>query len=174
MKTINLLPKLRQLELRYIAMLRSVWVVVMLSAASFAAVFLVQAGARLYLHAEAASIEKEIAELQEQVKKEENAKVKAQVKIANDLVSDYKNLADASPKWSKEGVRINNFAIDPLKKSVNISGFSATREAVIELYKNILADADNFFGIDYPLENVSKPANINFHFTFFVSNGLLQ
>ena len=165
-------------------MLRSLWVVVMLSLASFLLVFLAQIGARVYLHAQAGVLEKQIADLQEQVKKQENAEVKAQVKTANDLVSDYKNLADFSPKWSRvikafvalppESIRVNSFAIDPVKKSVSISGLSATREEVIQLYKNILADTSNFYGIDYPLENVAKPTNVSFHFTFFIQDELLK
>lgn len=184
MKTINLLPKLRQQELSYIAMLRAIWIIVGLSLATFALVFAAQLVAKFYLISQAEGLKKQIADLQAQVKKTENTRVKAQVKVANDLVSDFKNLADASPKWSKiikafvqlppDGVKIGTFTVDPLRKMITINGFSPTRALVIQLYNNILADAKNFYDIDYPLENVAKPQDISFHFTFFIKDELLK
>ena len=101
MKIINLLPKPRQQELRYEAVLHSVWIVFALSLASFALVFLAQVGARFYLQVRAGDLQKQIVDLRNQVKNKENPKVKARVKAENDLVLDYKNLAAATPKWSK-------------------------------------------------------------------------
>jgi len=184
MKTINLLPKNRQQELHYEVTLHALWVVVGLSLASFALVFLAQFATKFYLEIQAKNIKNQITLLQGQVDKQENAQVKAQVKAINDTVSDYKNLADASPKWSKvvkaftnlppDGVKINSFSVDIATKAVNITGIAPTRDLVIQLYNNILADPSEFYNIDYPLENIAKPANINFHFTFFVKDTLLQ
>jgi hypothetical protein len=184
MKTINLLPKIRQQEIRYEAMLGALWVIVSLSAASFALVFLAQIAVKVYLQIEAGSIKSQTAQLQSEVDKQQNADVKAQVKAVNDLISDYSNLVASSPKWSKvikafaplppQGVKINSFNIDPVGKSVTINGISPTRDLVIELYNNILNDSNDFYNINYPLENVVLPVNVDFHFTFFIQDKLLQ
>jgi hypothetical protein len=90
----------------------------------------------------------------------------------------------ANPKWSKvlesfaalppEDVGITSMILDLKNKSVNISGFAPRREEVIEFYNNILADTENFYGVDYPLENVAKPTDNIFHFTFYIKDELLQ
>jgi hypothetical protein len=184
MKIINLLPKPRQQELRYIAMLRGIWIIVGLSLLTFILVFAGQVGTKFYLLSQAEGLKKQIADLQVQVKKTENTGVKARVKAANDLVLDFKNLAEASPKWSNvikaftklppEGVRINSLTVEPQKKAITINGFSPTRALVIQLYNNILQDKENFYDVDYPLENVARPENVNFHFTFYIQKELLK
>ena len=55
-----------------------------------------------------------------------------------------------------------------------ISGYSPTRELVISLYNSILQDDQDFKNIDYPLENVAKAIDINFHFTFSIQDSLLK
>jgi Tfp pilus assembly protein PilN len=99
-------------------------------------------------------------------------------------MNDFKNLAETTPAWSKvllafadqvpEGVQINSFSADLTTKKITISGFAPTREQVIQLYNNINDDKNRFKDINYPLENVSKPANINFHFTFYIKDELLK
>lgn len=184
MKTINLLPKIRQQELRYEIILRSLWVFISLSLASFVLVFLVQFGTKFYLQIEAGVIKGRVAQLRTQVNKQQNADIKARIQTLNNLASDYKNLADNSPKWSKvikafaplppAGIRVSSFTIDTQKKTVNITGLAPTRELVILLYNNILKDTANFSNIDYPLENVAQPTNINFHFTFKINDKLYK
>ena len=65
-------------------------------------------------------------------------------------------------------------AIDPVKKSISINGFSPTRELVIELYNIIRNDTKDFKNINYPLENVALPKDNNFHFVFFIQDKLLH
>ncbi len=184
MKTINLLPKKRQTELRFITVLHALFVIFFMSIATFVLVVAAQMATKMYLKNQIVVLENDIVKLRELIKKNENSQVKAQVKAANDLVSDYKNLVDLTPRWSKvikafvplppSGVKINSFAIDPQRKSININGFSPTRELVIQLYNNILDDKENFYDIDYPLENVAKPKEITFHFTFYIKDELLK
>lgn len=184
MKTINLLPKLKQQEFHYEILLNGLWTVVTLSFISFALVFLVQIGTKLYLQGQTVDLKNQIAELQGQVNKQQNAEVKAQVKTVNALISDYQNLESASPKWSRvikafvvlppAGVKINTFNADAAKKAVSITGTSPTREAVIALYNNILSDSKDFYNVDYPLENVVDSTDVNFHFTFYIRDALLQ
>lgn len=184
MRQINLLPKLRQQELRYETLLHSLWLVIGLSLASFAVVFIAQFMAKFYLELQSQLVKAQIAQLQIQVNKQENATVKAKVKAVNDLISDYKNLADSSPKWSKvikafaplppSGVLVSNLVVDATQKSVTITGFSPTRQLVIQLYNNILDDPADFYKVNYPLENIAEPTNINFHFTFYIQAKLLK
>jgi len=184
MKTINLLPKTRQQELRYEIILYSLWVVVSLSLVSFVLVFLVQFATKFYLQYQDNTIKQQVAQLQSQVNKQQNTEIKAKIEAVNNLVSDYLNLAKSSPHWSKvikafaplppPGIKISRFSIDPGQKMVAISGLSPTRELVILLYNNILQDTDDFYGIDYPLENVVNPVNVSFHFTFKIQDKLLQ
>ncbi|MEK7161650.1 MAG: hypothetical protein AAB729_03085, partial [Patescibacteria group bacterium] len=106
------------------------------------------------------------------------------IKTVNDTVSDFNNLVNASPKWSRvmaafsplppPGTRLNSMVIDSAKKTIVITGNAETREDVIQLYNNILADKDNFYNIDYPFENVAKPNKINFHFSFLIQDKLLH
>ena len=184
MKKINLLPKLRQRELHYETFLKSAWFFLGLSVLSIAAVLAVQLGTKFYLSSRAGNLKYEIEELRVQVGRPESAEVKAKIKAANDLASDFKSLADASPKWSKlikafavlppKGVRVTNLSVDQAQKKVMINGQSPTRELVIQLYNNILNDKKNFRDIDYPLENVAKPTEVSFHFTFFFNDELIK
>jgi len=184
MKTINLLPKARQEELRFETILRSLWAFLTLTLASFALVFLAQFGAGFYLQFQAKAVKSSVADLQLQVNKQQNTDIKSQITAVNNLISDYNNLANNSPKWSKvikafaplppSGLKINTFNIDPVNKTVAITGLSPARDLVIQLYNNILQDRADFSNIDYPLENVVSPVNVNFHFTFSIQNKLLQ
>ncbi len=184
MRQINLLPKPRLHELRYDAMLRGLWFFLTMSIFSFALVFLAQLGTKFYLQMEANVFAAEITELQSQVSKRENADLKTKIKAVNDITADFNSLAGASPRWSKvvaafvplppRGTRINSMAIDGAKKTIAITGNAETREDVIQLYNNILADSDNFYNIDYPFENVAKPTKINFHFNFLIQDKLLR
>jgi hypothetical protein len=184
MRLINLLPKPRQYELRYDAMLRGLWVFITMSIFSFALVFLAQLGTKFYLQMEANVFASEISELQGQVSKRENADLKTKIKAVNDIVADFNNLSSSSPKWSKvvaafaplppPGTRISSMVIDSNKKAIAITGYANTREDVIQLYNNILNDSADFYNVDYPLENVLKPTNINFHFNFSIQDKLLH
>jgi hypothetical protein len=184
MKTINLLPKIRQQELRFESLLQSLWVIVALSLGSFVLVFLFQFGVKFYLQARAKNISQQISLLQNQFNKQQDTQIKAQVQQANNTITDFKNLADGAPKWSKvliafaplppAGVEINSFYIDPTTKAVTINGFSPTRTLVIQLYNNILQDTKDFYNIDYPLDNLTNATNVDFHFIFYIQNQLIQ
>jgi hypothetical protein len=184
MKTINLLPKPQQQILRQEAIFRSLLSAGWLSVFSFALVILAQFGVKFYLQAEAQNIQSNIQQITAQVGKQENTADKNRITMINSIIADYKNLADASPKWSKvikaftkvppDGVVIGSFTINFAQKSINITGTAPTREVVIALYNSILLDDSEFYGVDYPLENVAKPANVSFHFTFFIRDSLLK
>src|SRR4051812_16690938 len=121
MKTINLLPKPKQQELRSEAVFHGMMVMVWISVFSFAAVFLVQFGTRLYLYYQSKTFASDIEQLTADVNKQDNTKVKAEVGAVNTVISDFKNLSDAAPKWSglikafvplvPPGVRVNTLQV---------------------------------------------------------------
>jgi Tfp pilus assembly protein PilN len=184
MKQINLLPKIRLQGVRYRNVLSGLYLAWWITLASFALVFLAQFTAKVYLNSQSQAVSNNIGQLRGQVNKEENTQIKAQIKDINNRILDYKRLAENSPKWSRvlkafavlppAGVKINSLNVNFDQKSVGITGFAPTRELVIVLYNSIRQDDQHFYNIDYPLENVAKPANVNFHFTFYVKDSLLQ
>lgn len=184
MRIINLLPREKQKELVYRKTFRAVIALIWFTAASFAVVLLVQFAFKAYLQGEEASLKSQIGELKKQASKEENAEIKNRVKVLNDLVADYKSLSEQVPKFSKvlrafaplapEGVSINSMKIDAAERSVDLTGYSPTRELVIKFYDNMVEANADFPNIDYPLENVARPVDIAFHFTFNINPELLK
>ena len=184
MHIINLLPKKRQQELRYESMFGSLLTLFIFSLLTFVLVIGMQFVVKFYLNYQAESIKHQITLLREQVNKQQNSDVKNKVKNINAFIAQYNQLAVNSPKWSKvikafavlppKGVKINSFVVNSLTNTVNINGLSPTRELVIELYNKIKADDKNFYDVDYPLENVAKPVNVNFHFTFHYKPDLIK
>jgi Tfp pilus assembly protein PilN len=184
MKTINLLPKIRQEELRYESILQRVFKVLWMFAFVVFIVFVSQLAARIVLQRESEQILSKTETLKRQVNKEGNTQIRARIKVINDTVTDYKKLIDASPKWSKvleafallppEEVSIESLSVDMAGKKITINGFSATREKVIELYDIINQDTEHFYNIDYPLQHIVKPTNVNFQFTFYIQDSFLN
>jgi hypothetical protein len=184
MRQINLLPKSRQEEIFYQSVLRGLYIIIAISIASFALVLLAQFGIKFYLSIEYKDTEYQIGQIKSQVDKKENSQIKDQITKINGRIADYKNLADSAPKWSKvlkafsvlppQGVKINAMSVDFKNKSIMLNGFAPTRELVIAMYESVKKDGSHFNNIDYPLENVIKPKDINFHFTFYINESLLK
>lgn len=183
-KTINLLPAARRQQIRQEAVFGALMSLIWISIFSFLVVIAAQFGVKLYLQNQAASINDSIQRLQSQDNKQENTTIKQQIGDINNLIADYKTLAVGIPKWSKmvkafavlppAGVTITSFNVDFSTHQIIITGTSPTRELVIQLYNNILADNAEFYNLDYPLENVARPTNISFHFEFTVRDSVLQ
>ncbi len=184
MKIINLLPKPRQQELRFENIYRGIVRTIFVSLASFVLVFVAQAGTKVYLTAEKNSLEQQTQKVQQQINSNNNEDLKIKIETINNLATDYLNLAAGSPAWSKvlqafaiippPGVQILSFQLDPVSRQVMITGFSPTRDLVIQLRTNLVNDTQDFSNVDYPLENIARPTNINFHYTFTVNESLLQ
>ncbi len=183
-KQINLLPKEQLKELRwrawYFASVRFyifsiIGVIIVLVAHVFVYVYLNVVGKKLAAETEILRTETSTSDIVE---------LKKKVKDINNLIKDYNLLSADVPKWSvllsmfsklvPAGVQIQNFTVDNSKKVVSITGTASTRDAVILLHDNIAGDSDNFSSIDYPLENVSKPRDVTFHFSFKVNDSVLK
>lgn len=179
MKVINLLPKPKQKELHYEDQFR---ILVLFFAASMVTLALTLTGqviTSLYLANQDSAMVEEIDSLKSVVNKSENAELKAKIGKVNGQILDFKNLADLTPKWSKvilrfatlvpENMSINSFSSDIDKRKVDVSGFAKDRQAVIDFYNKVKEDTEYFTDINYPLENVAKPEDISFHFTFYIN-----
>ncbi|HMQ01654.1 MAG TPA: hypothetical protein PKD79_01125 [Candidatus Doudnabacteria bacterium] len=183
MKRINLLPQPKQSEIFYEDIFRNVVTFVVLSVAILLLGILAQVGVWVYLEQKEARVIAEVSRIQQSIDESENAQLKQEVRQINVLMSDFENLSNTTPEWSKvlkaftqlvpNGVRISEFNSDVATGIVDISGYAPTREAVIELYNNINGDKINFKDINYPLENVAQPTNIIFNFRFSIQEGIL-
>lgn len=184
MRIINLLPKPKQRELKLENWFKAALKFVAVTTSSFLLVFLGQLAARAYISQRAVSLERTVQNLQQAINKGENAQLRKQITDVNSQMADFKQLWEGTPKWSRVfsafakdvplGVKIINFDADVKTKKVQIQGFSPSRGLVIELYNRINLDSDNFSGINYPLENVAKPADVTFNFAFSIQEKLLK
>ena len=184
MKTINLLPKLRQKELFYEKVLNKILLVIWATIFSFVVVVGVQTYAKYFMQNRLGTLKQEIDELKVQVSKKENSETKDKLKALNALTTDYKNLVTTVPKWSKviesfaklppDGVRVSSFTVNNTSKVVTVSGFSPTRDLVIKFYEALKADKNNFYNVDYPLQHIIKAKDVSFTFTFNIQEELLK
>lgn len=182
-KHINLLPSRKQTELYYEDLYHSTSVAVVIGVVVLLLGVAFQIFVMFYLQTKGNNLAAEIATSKQQTDKTENADQKQQIKLINSQMQDFEKLANDSPQWSKvllafgslvpKSIKISNFEADAVTGKVKIIGFSPTRDAVIELYNNISADKDHFKDIDYPLENVSKPTDILFNYSFTIQDGVL-
>lgn len=183
MKRINLLPKTKQRELAFESVLYSVTVAIVIATVILLLGVLVQFGVWTYLNQRVSASAVEIEELKRVANKSENANVKEQIRAVNAKMSDFYSLTSKTPQWAgvlaafvknvPDGVKITQFNADAKLQQVTINGYSPSRDLVIDLYNNINADKEHFKNIDYPLENVTQPTNVQFHFTFFIADGVL-
>lgn len=183
MKRINLLPKIKQRELAFEQTLYSVRVAVIFAVIILLFGVVVQFGVWVYLNRKIKFNEAQIEQYKLLANKSENASVKEQILKANSQITDFATLSAKTPKWSSVlavfvhnvpiGVKIISFEANSAKQEINISGFSPSRDLVIDLYNNINADKEHFKNINYPLENVTRPNNVMFHFTFTIADGIL-
>ncbi len=183
MKRINLLPKDKQNELSHERALYSVSVAVVIATAVLALGVLVQIGVGMYLNNKSNNIQAEIEQLKSVANKSENAEIKQRIRLVNAQIEDFYRLIQQTPQWSAvleafvsnvpSGIRVTEFDADLKTMEVNISGYSPTRDLVIDLYNNISADKTHFKNINYPLENVTQPTDVRFNFKFTISDGIL-
>ncbi|MCL5009050.1 MAG: hypothetical protein M1400_01780 [Patescibacteria group bacterium] len=183
-KTINLLPKYRLTDLNQEMIFHRLLSVVWLTVFSFVLVIGVQVYAQFLLQGQLTSQQGELDQLKQQVSKKENSELKSKIKNINNLIADYKNMTAAVPKLSKvltafsalppDSVSINSITIDPIKKTVMVSGFSPTREAVLAFYNALQNDGAEFDNVDYPLQHIVKATDVPFQFTFTIKDELLK
>lgn len=179
MKRMNLLPKQRQAELRYERLFHGVTVAAVMATAILLLGVVAQLAVWTYFNQSQGSTIRAIDELKQAIDKTEYSQLKQEIRKVNAQMVDFENLALATPQLSKvleafardvpRDVKIDRLNIDLSTNKVDISGYSPTREAVIDLYNNINNNKVHFKDIDYPLENVAKPTDVQFKFTFYIN-----
>lgn len=184
MKIINLLPKPKQNEFYYRRLYHNLLVLFGVAGVTFVFVGIALFASRLFLEHNLRASQENIERIKAVSNKEENAELKRRIQEINNQIGDYNSLAASAPKWANvlrqftrlvpERVYIQNFTVDATKRQATINGFAPSRDSVIALYNNIRQDTEHFQDIDYPLENVSRPTNVTFHFTFTVAEGVLK
>jgi len=183
MKHMNLLPKPKQQELHYEQLLHSVIVAIVISTVIMSLGIIAQLGVWTYFDRSQVTTMRSIKELTQAINKTENAELKKEIQLVNSQIKDFANLSTATPKWTvvleaiaaqvPPDVTIARITADEKTGKIDIAGYSPTREQVIALYNNINSDQKHFKDIDYPLENVSKPTEVQFKYSFFIQDGIL-
>lgn len=183
MRRINLLPQSKQTELYYEDLYVGVTVAAILGVAALLLGVLAQVGVLVYLQRKEVSVIAQVADLQQQLDRSENAMLKQEIRQMNTVMADFESLATNSPRWSgvlktfarlvPNGVLVSTLTADTATGEIVIAGYAPTREQVIELYNNINADKQNFKDINYPLENVARPTDVQFNFKFYIQDGVL-
>ncbi len=183
MKRINLLPEPKRRELSYERIFYSIAVAAAAGVAILLLSVVVQFGVYLYLNGKVKSVDAEIEQLKRVANKTENNDVKKKIKIANAQIADFTKLSQQTPQWASviaafikdvpQGIKITQFDAETVKQTITISGYSPTRDSVIDLYNNINTDKEHFKNINYPLQNVTQPTDVRFSFIFNVADGLL-
>ena len=137
---------------------------------------------RFYLQSTLSNIDTDIVKAEALISSQDNQKTKAEVERNNDIITDYNTFAAANPNWSPvleafaalvpKEVLVTNFSANTKTGKIDISGTGLNRDAVLQLRSNILATSQ-FRNINLPLENLQKPKNTPFNYTFFLAPNVL-
>jgi|GEM_PF-4740359 len=140
-------------------------------------------GTRFYMQQNLGNLDNEIKKEQVIISKQDNVVLKNSISADNAAVQDYNNLAVLNPNWSKvlekfvslvpPGVEVQDFKGNTESGEIDITGTALSRDAVLQLRDNILNDP-MFKDINLPLDNLQQPANLSWHYAFFVKTNLLQ
>jgi Tfp pilus assembly protein PilN len=184
MKKINLLSKESQKTVRFLAFFRLALNVFIVTGVFWASAVVLAFGSWFFATGVQKQAEKDLAMLQVQESKSDYAKLRENIQVINNTIVDANTVFAKMPKISKalaavfaeipEGVSLQSVNLETTKRQLNITGFSLTRGGILELHKNIVMDKAHFDKIDYPLENLSRPKNVPFHFSITLNSSLLQ
>lgn len=126
----------------------------------------------------------EISELQKKENVSDYGKVRDEIKEINNFIGDTSTIFERVPKFSRatdaifkvlpSDISLQSLSFEVSKKQVVITGFSPTRESVLELHRRISTDKQTFAQIDYPLENLARPKNVPFFFTVTFADKIIH
>src|SRR3989344_8292951 len=178
MKTINLLPKIDQKELRlqfFATQLAVFWFWVIVSLFFFVTLtFTVKA----YLSVQLSETEGQISLDKDILRSSDNELLKKQVENLNTQLGVIKNLQSEHYYWSRALIELSNIlpvdiTLDRLTmnrqdRKVEIRGNAKTRESVLQFWANV-HKSDYFYNIDFPLANLQKAIDDPFYFSFYIN-----
>lgn len=175
MKQINLAPEDQKKEVRFLALRAlSLKVIAYSGVVLFLAVFAMVASIVFNIQVKQMALDAS-RQLESQQSLSDYGAVRDEVKNVNNYLSDATALFAKMPRLSKvteevmavlpSDVTLQSLVFDSSTKQATLTGQSPSREKVIELHQNILKNTVVFKNVDYPLENLAKPTNVQFHYT---------
>ncbi len=183
MKIINLLPPSEAENLKQIRTFSWVRTFVIASVGVYILVVLLLIGYRFYMASTLSGLDSQISAEKKIISQANNIVLQKQIDDTNHIIGDYNKLSDQNPNWSKilkgfanlvpQGIYIQGFTANADTGMVQVTGVAATRQEVLDLHASIAA-SPLFRDIDLPLDNLQKPTNVSFHYTFYVTNGSLS
>ncbi len=118
------------------------------------------------------------------IQKQDNEQIKTKIQQDNNIISDYNSLAAGNLSWSRilEGfaqlvpgdVIITTFNASAKTGKIDISGVAANRDSEAVTLRNNLASSPLFKNVNLPFENLQKATNVNFNYTFYLSDSILK
>jgi len=183
MRIINLLPKAEQTLIKQEKILSTGRRGVIYAYLTYGLLLLILIGTRIYMQQNLPKLDSLIQRDQDILSKQDNTNFKNAINLDNATINDYLTLAARNPTWSKvleqfakdvpPGVEVQNLNASTSNGKIAITGTAETRDAVLQLRRNIIADP-LFENIDLPLDNLQQPTNLQYHYTFFVKIGQLS
>lgn len=182
MKIINLLPPQEQDLLRKQKVFYSLKAATAVSFLSYLVIVGILFGWRMYLASSLTSLDNQIVEQNRIISGQDNTELKKEADRYNFIAGDYKKFMAEMPEWSRVlaefaalvpgDVQITSLNGNTVSGKIAISGKSRTRDSVLTLRSRI-ASSSYFKNIDLPLENLQKPTNVEFRYTFYLKDNVL-
>jgi Tfp pilus assembly protein PilN len=183
MRSANLLPREEKELLEKERLLLAVRRFIIFSALSYAIVFGMLFTAGLYDRLLLESVDSQIQQEDTGEAKKANAELKTKIDRYNSIFNDYNTIAANNPEWSNvllefaglvpADIVIQSFNANTASGKIEVSGFARNRDSVLKL-RDDLQNSDYFKNTDFPLENLTKPGNLSFRYTFFLEENVLK
>jgi Tfp pilus assembly protein PilN len=180
---VNLLPKDEQREVvleRITAKLKNLFAWILLSLLVLAGFLL---ATRIYLGSELSRVSEQVNMQRQVVSQAENRELKQQLDGLNTHLSNLVLLDEQQAVWSEVLIELARLtpvdtSIDTIQADresfvIRLTGFSLNRDSVLQFRRNLLA-SEYFSDVDFPLSNLIKPTDVNFHYSFYVNENSLK
>jgi len=138
---------------------------------------------KIFLKAKIAGIGEKIENQKQILASGENSELKARLKKFNIHLNNLTILGQNQAFWSDvmvefakimpKEIAIDTMSVDRTSGKIRITGYSKTRDAVLDFRENLL-DSDYFRDVNFPLSNLVEPTDVNFRYTFYVEDELLK
>lgn len=183
MKIINLLPPSEQETLKELRIYRMVRLFVIATFFTYLLMVFALIAGRFYMQNNLSGLDAEISAEQKIISQANNVELQKNIDNTNHIITDYNNLTVSNPHWAEvltsfaqlvpNGVYVEGFSGNASTGKIDVTGLGITRDEVLQLHDNIAA-SPLFRDIDLPLDNLQKPNNTPFHYTFYLKNGSLS
>ncbi len=183
MRVINLLPLAEQRAIKQETLFRSFRKFLFFSLTTYILIIAILFGWKFYLQSTLVGVDVDIKKNQAIVDSQDNNAIRQAVQKSNNTVVDYLNFTATNPKWTNvlnelaeivpSDVILTSLVANTKTGKIDILGVGLTRDAVLTLRSNIAA-SKTFKNINLPLENLQKPNNVVFSYTFYLAEGAIK